>query len=65
MERMAVDGMRYVDPPDIPAGMTIDEFRRSRRCAAPPPTEQVRRLKIRALLPTIRGDGFRRPEEAR
>ena len=57
-----MDAIRYVDPPDIPVGMTIAEFRRARRTAPPRPSRMV---KFRGLLPTTRGDGFRRPEEAR
>jgi hypothetical protein len=45
----------YVEPPDVPAGMTLDQYRR--RHAAPRRVRRSRTIRLRVL----RAVGFRRP----
>jgi hypothetical protein len=40
--------MNYVDPPDVPEGMTLAEYRRERAQPAPPKTLKRLRRKAKA-----------------
>ena len=54
---MALPLLNYVDPPDVPAGMTLDEYRRRRASGTGGGRRTRRRWRRRLVLAVVgRGD---------